>query len=77
MTDRQTSVRDTDKLVDSPSPEKKFVANYQPRNEQTYEICRNCGDIKPKGSNQCTCQLYDREDMKKYTRYKLSSDNAL
>ena len=78
MTEQDPSVRDTDKLVNLPSPKKTFIAGYQPRNETRMIICRNCGTLHEGDRNTpCpVCTLTDNQDMKKYTKYKLSSDQS-
>lgn len=50
-----SSIRDTDSIVNSAKdPEKKFVADYQPRNETQYEACKIDGTMYPLNG---TCPL--------------------
>lgn len=75
--EQDPSVRDIDLIVkNAKDPQKKF-SEKPSRNEQTYEVCIGCGDLKLKDSNQCTCGQYTSALRKAYTKYKLSADNSL
>lgn len=71
MVEADPSIRDTDKLVDSPSPKKK--SGTPPRNiVGTFETCQACGQLIPLGSRCDHCLCTTAEFKSRFKKYPAS-----
>ncbi len=72
------SINEIDKITANfKHPEKKFVEGYQPRSETTMTICSLDGTLY--SGNKCPLCKQSTKDIKEkaYSKFILSSDNAM